>query len=145
MKGKNKTYKDRDSNILQSLPNPVVAEYESRIDVPEFTFLGAHGQPDFGHITIWFYAHKKIIELKSLKMYVVHYRDILISYERAINCIYDDLMDVYEPTRLRLEIGFRPRGGISSHLVIDSDWKCRGGTDTLWQSHGTSHTPISKI
>ena len=144
-KGKNKTYKDIDSSILEYLPNIGLGGYENRIDVPEFTFLGAHGQPDFGHITIWFYADKRIIELKSLKLYVVHYRDILVSYERAINCIYADLMKAYEPTRLRLEIGFRPRGGISSYLVIDSDWKCRGGTDTLWQSHGTSHTPVSKI
>jgi len=140
-----KTYKDRDPTILKTLPDPAKEGYETRIDIPEFTFLGAHGQPDFGHIRIWFYSDKKIIELKSLKLYVVHLRDILLSYERAINCIYDDLMTVYEPGRLRLEINFRPRGGISSHLTIDSDWKCRGGSDKLWQAHQSRPLPNTSI
>jgi len=140
-----KTYKDRDRTILKSLPDPAKSGYETRIEIPEFTFMGAHGQPDFGHVRIWFYSDKKIIELKSLKLYIVHLRNILLSYERAINCMYDDLMEVYEPERLRLEISFRPRGGISSHLAIDSDWKCRGGTDKLWQAHNPVPIPNTTI
>jgi 7-cyano-7-deazaguanine reductase len=130
-----KTYKDVDSTILESLPNPSKEGYECRMDIPEFSFMGAANQPDYGVIRLWFYPDKKIIELKSLKFYITHYRDIRISYERVINCIYDDLMKVYEPHRLRVEISFRPRGGISSSLVIDSDWAVRGGSDKLWQSH----------
>lgn len=141
-----KNYKDIDKNILQSLPEPTLAKrkkgtaehgqgYEQRIEIPEFTFLGAASQPDFGHITIWFYSDEKIIELKSLKQYIFSWRDIHISYERAINVMYEHLMDVYEPARLRVEISFRPRGGISSELTIDSDWACRGGTDEIWKTH----------
>jgi len=139
------TYKDIKSDLLKSLPNPSKEGYEVRLEIPEFTFLGAHGQPDFGHIRIWFYSDKKIIELKSLKFYITHYRDILTSYERAINCIYNDLMKVYEPFRLRIEMSFRPRGGISSHLTIDSDWGCRGGSDKLWQNHKVHPLPTESF
>jgi 7-cyano-7-deazaguanine reductase len=139
-------YKDLDPSVLRSLPEPTLSKriqgkkyhgqgYEQRIDIPEFTFLGAHGQPDFGHITIWFYSDQKIIELKSLKEYIFDWRDVHISYERAINVMFDHLTEVYEPARLRLEIAFRTRGGISSNLVIDSDWACRGGSDQVWRDH----------
>jgi 7-cyano-7-deazaguanine reductase len=138
----NKTYKNIDSSILKSLPNPSKEAYECRMDIPEFSFMGAAGQPDYGFIRLWFYPKDKIIELKSLKFYITHYREIHISYERVINCIYDNLMNVYDPHRLRVEISFRPRGGISSSCVIDSDWAVRGGSDKLWQSH--SKTAITE-
>lgn len=134
-----KTYTDVDPLILKSLPNPVKEAYEIRNEIPEFSFMGAAGQPDYGQIRLWFYPDQKIIELKSLKFYITHYRDIRISYERVINCIYEDLMATYEPHRLRVEINFRPRGGISSHLVIDSDWAVRGGSDNLWRSHSKAN------
>ena len=56
-------------------------------------------------------------------------RDIVVSYERLMNIFYDDLMKVYEPTRLRIVMVCNPRGGISSKLTIDSDWKIRGGDE----------------
>ena len=116
-----KSYKDRDITALKSIPSPK-GQYEHKIETPEFTFLGASGQPDFGQVLIWFYADEKAIELKSLKQYFYSWRNLHVSYERAINCIYDDLMDTYEPDRLRIEIVFRPRGGISSRLSADSAW-----------------------
>lgn len=59
-----------------------------------------------------------------------------MSYERLINIIYSDLMAVYEPARLRLVMNCNSRGGISSKLTIDSDWKIRGGKEVFcdWQS-----------
>jgi 7-cyano-7-deazaguanine reductase len=58
-----------------------------------------------------------------------------VSYERLINIFYDDLMAVYEPERLRVVMICNPRGGISSKLTIDSDWKARGGKEAFndWQ------------
>ena len=50
---------------------------------------------------------------------------------------FEHIKEIYEPVRVRIEIGFRPRGGISSKLVVDSDWGHLGGTDKLWQSHET--------
>lgn len=120
--------------MLIGIPSPNGA-YEHKIDTSEFTFLGASGQPDFGHVVIWFYAGKNAIELKSLKQYLYSWRDIHVSYERVINCIYDDLSSVYKPARLRVEIDFKPRGGLSSSLVIDSDWAVRGGSDKAWRDH----------
>ena len=70
-----------------------------------------------------------MIELKSLKLYVYQLREIIVSYERLINIIYNDLMEVYEPERLRIVMICNPRGGISSKLTIDSDWKARGGKE----------------
>ena len=123
-----------DGTRLKGLPN-AARGYEQRVTIPEFTFLGVANQPDFGFITIWFYGKDKTIELKSLKEYLFQYRDTIISYERATDVMYKHLMAAYEPDRLRLEIEFRPRGGISSKMTVDSDWGHLGGTDQLWQHH----------
>lgn len=123
-----------DGTVLKSLPN-AARGYEQRISIPEFTFLGVKNQPDFGSITIWFYGDDRTIELKSLKQYLFQYRDTVISYERAIDVMYKHLMAAYEPDRIRIEIEFRPRGGISSRMTVDSDWGHLGGTDSYWQHH----------
>lgn len=130
-----KIYKDIDRSILQSIPNPSQQAYEIKTKIPEFTFLGVQEQPDFATIYLTFYPGKKIIELKSLKHYVFQLRNIVVSYERLINIIYEDLWAVYEPQRLRVVMICNPRGGISSKLTIDSDWKVRGGKEAFndWQ------------
>lgn len=131
-----------DKSILKSIPNPSKEPYEIKVKVPEFTFLGVNEQPDFGVLYITIYPTKKIIELKSLKQYTYQLRNIVVSYERLINVVYDHLMEVYGPDRLRLVLKSNPRGGISSRLVIDSDWSARGGkekyrdwgsTDDSWE------------
>ena len=122
-----KKYDLIDLEILKFLPNPSKGAYEIKVKIPEFTFLGVKEQPDFANAYISFYPKNKIIELKSLKQYVFHLRDIVVSYERLINIFYDHLVDVYDPDRLRLVMVFNPRGGISSKLNIDSDWSARGG------------------
>jgi 7-cyano-7-deazaguanine reductase len=124
-----KTFWDIDTSILKSIPNPTSEAYEIKIKIPEFTFLGVKEQPDFAVLYLTFYPGRKIIELKSLKQYVYQLRDIVVSYERLINIFYNDLMKVYQPERLRLVMVCNPRGGISSRLTIDSDWKIRGGTE----------------
>lgn len=124
-----KLYDKIDRAILKSLPNPTSEAYEAKIKIPECTFLGVHEQPDFATIYLTFYADKKIIELKSLKQYIYQLRDVIVSYERLINIIYEDLMNTYDPTRLRIVMVCNPRGGISSKLTIDSDWKIRGGEE----------------
>lgn len=129
IKEKIKTFKDIDSSLLVSIPNPTDKAYEIKIKIPEFTFLGVKEQPDFAVIYLTFYPKNKIIELKSLKHYVFQLRNIVVSYERLINIIYEDLLTVYEPERLRIVMICNPRGGISSKLTIDSDWKTRGGVE----------------
>lgn len=126
-----KTYKDIDRSILKGIPNPTDQAYEIKIKIPEFTFLGVKEQPDFAVIYLTFYPGKKVIELKSLKQYIFQLRNIVASYERLINIIYDDLQAAYEPSRMRLVMICNPRGGISSKLTIDSDWKIRGGKEAF--------------
>ena len=133
-----KLYKEIDKTILKSIPNPTNEAYEIKIKIPEFTFLGVKEQPDFATVYLTMYPSNKIIELKSLKLYSFHLRDIVVSYERLINIFYDHLMDVYEPKRLRISMVCNPRGGISSKLAIDSDWAVRGGKEEFkdWVSRG---------
>ena len=118
-----------ETSILKKIGNPTSEAYEIKIVAPEITFIGAEAQPDFAVANITFYPGQSVIELKSLKQYFYQFRDTRISYERIINTIYDDLMDVYSPKRIRIVMEFNVRGGITSKLTIDSDWKVRGGKE----------------
>ncbi len=129
MATKGKLYEKIDKTILKTIPNPSGKAYEVKIKVPEMTFLGVQGQPDFATVYLIFYPGKKVIELKSLKEYVYQLRNIIVSYERLINIMYDHMTEVYKPNRLRMVMICNPRGGISSKLTIDSDWKVRGGKE----------------
>lgn len=122
---------DKNRDVLKSIPNPSKEAYEIKMKVPELTFEGVRGQPDFAQLYITFYPGDKVIELKSLKEYVFAFRSQIFSYERILNVIYDDMMSAYEPVRLRLVLVCNPRGGISSKLTVDSDWGVRGGDDTF--------------
>ncbi len=131
------TWETIDKTMLKSLPNPSEGAYEIKVKIPEFTFLGVQEQPDFATVYLTFYPTNKIIELKALKQYVYQLRNIVVSYERLINVLYEHLVEVYEPDRLRLVMICNPRGGISSRLTIDSDWAARGGEEKYrdWMSH----------
>ena len=125
-----KTWKDADKSILKSLPSPETGRpYELKMKQPELTFMGVHEQPDFATLFILMYPNGKIVELKSLKIYLQQYRDIIISYERIINVIFEHMMEVYKPSRLRLVLDCNPRGGIMSRTTIDSDWSALGGEE----------------
>lgn len=134
-----KLYQDIDKTILKAIPNPSKEAYEIKIKIPEFTFLGVKEQPDFATVYLTMYPSDKIIELKSLKLYSFHLRDIVVSYERLINIMYDHLMEAYEPERLRLSMICNPRGGISAKLAIDSDWEVRGGQEKFKDWTGQSN------
>lgn len=117
------------AHLLKKIPNPSKEAYEQKLSLPEITFIGAASQPDFGSVLLTFYPNEFTIELKSLKQYKDAFRDSMASYERLANVMFEDLMTVYQPKRLRLVMQLRPRGGISSCLTIDSDWKIRGGKE----------------
>jgi 7-cyano-7-deazaguanine reductase len=109
---------DKNRHILKSIANPSKDAYEIKMKIPELTFEGVRGQPDFGVLYITMYPSKKVVELKSLKEYFFAFRSQIFSYERIINVIYDDMLHVYEPTRLRLVLVCNPRGGKDSF----KDW-----------------------
>jgi 7-cyano-7-deazaguanine reductase len=93
-------------------------EYEIEITCPEFTAVCPKtGQPDFGTIIITYVPAASCIELKSLKLYLVDYRNRGTFYEHSINTILDDLVRVCEPRRMKVVGQFTPRGGISSRIT----------------------------
>lgn len=118
-----------DTSMLRAISNPSRQGYEIKIKNPEVTFLGVSNQPDYATVYLTVYPGNTVIELKSLKLYFQQFRDTIISYERLINVVYNDLMSVYKPARLRIVMTLAPRGGISSRLTIDSDWRVRGGKE----------------
>ena len=120
MKVSKKPYNNVKASILKKISNPTSEPYEIEIDAPEFTFFGAKNQPDYGTISIKMIPSSKVIELKSFKIYLQQFRNLVISYERVINVIYDDLVKTYKPNRLIITIEFNRRGGILSRLTIDS-------------------------
>lgn len=112
-----------DRSLLKWLKNPSRERFEVEIHCPEVTFIGKVDQPDFACVDITMCPNDRVIELKSLKRYLFSFRNALMSYERFINVLYSDLMTTYDPARLVVQMELRARGGISSKLKIDSEWR----------------------
>jgi 7-cyano-7-deazaguanine reductase len=72
------------------------------------------GLPDFGCITICYRPDIKIVELKSLKLYLLLYRNVGIFYEHVVNRILDDLVEALSPKWMEVEANFTARGGITT-------------------------------
>jgi 7-cyano-7-deazaguanine reductase len=99
---------------IDTFPNQY-AGYEITVEIPEFTSVcPVTGLPDFGTITISYEPKESCMELKSLKMYILSYRDLGIFYENAVNRILKDIVAACDPVRALIKGEFRPRGGIKS-------------------------------
>ncbi len=95
--------------------------YEITISIPEFTSVCPRtGLPDFGTITIRYIPHKWCVELKSLKMYILGYRNLGIFYENAVNRILKDFVRACKPIRVTVTGEFNVRGGMRS--VIEASY-----------------------
>ena len=89
-------------------------DYMVTFDCPEFTSLcPITGQPDFAHITINYIPNEKMVESKSLKLYLFSFRSNGDFHEDCINIILKDLVKLMEPKYLEVKGIFTPRGGIS--------------------------------
>jgi 7-cyano-7-deazaguanine reductase len=85
---------------------------------PEFTSVcPMTGLPDFGRITITYTPRRHIVELKSLKYYLMQYRSVGIFYEHVVNKILDDLSGALSPARITVVGEFTSRGGISTTVT----------------------------
>lgn len=104
------------SSKLETFPNQYLGrEYEIEIKCPEFTAVCPKtGQPDFGIIRISYVPDEKIVELKSLKLYMISYRDQGIFHEHVTNKVLDDIVAACDPIRCRVEGDFNIRGGIKT-------------------------------
>ncbi|MFQ5799513.1 MAG: preQ(1) synthase [Bacteroidota bacterium] len=95
---------------------------ELHIETDEFTAVCPwSGLPDFGTIKIDYIPDKLCIELRSLKYYLLSYRDVGIYQEHVVNCILKDLVRCCHPKRMKVTADYKIRGGI--HTVASVGYK----------------------
>jgi len=101
-------------------------DYEIEIVIPEFTSVCPKtGLPDFGKITVRYVPDKLCLELKSLKMYELSYRNLGIFYENAVNRMLRDIVEACQPVSITVTGEFTPRGGIYSKVT--ANWSKKRG------------------
>src|SRR5262245_50684875 len=109
------------SSTLETFPNPrPERDYEIAINCPEFTSVCPKtGLPDFGEIRIRYGPDTRCVELKSLKYYLIGFRNRGIFYEHATNEILDDLVAALHPRRMTVTGDFSVRGGIKTAVTAE--------------------------
>lgn len=99
-------------------PNPD-RDYEINLSYPEFTCLCPRsGYPDFATIRVNYVPDRKIVELRSLKLYLNSFRDLHISHEEAVNTIHDELRKKLKPRKLEVIGDFNPRGNLKTVITV---------------------------
>lgn len=101
--------------VLESFDNKHPdREYMVKFNCPEFTSLcPMTGQPDFATIYISYVPDKKMVESKSLKLYLFSFRNHGDFHEDCVNIILKDLVKLMDPLYIEVWGKFTPRGGIS--------------------------------
>ncbi len=115
-----------DSAVLMSFDyEPSCGESEVRIETDEFTAVCPWtGLPDYGTLSITYEPHDLCIELKSLKYYLLSFRDVGIVQESAANRILDDLVGACKPRRMEVVLDYKVRGGL--HTVVTAKYPGEG-------------------
>ena len=103
---------------LETAPNPSKGrDYVVEFEIPEFTCLCPISNfPDFATIRVKYVPEEKIVELKSLKLYINNYRDREIFHEQAVTEILGDLVAVCAPRWAWVEGDFNVRGNIKTRV-----------------------------
>ena len=105
-------------------------DYEIHFTIPEFTCLCPRSNfPDFAVIDIRFIPDRKLVELKSLKLYINKFRDQEMFHEVAVNRILNDLVALLEPRWMEVVGDFNVRGNIKT--VVTARHTARGFTRQL--------------
>ena len=114
---------------IETFPNPRPGRpYEIDTRCPEFTSMCPKtGLPDFGEIRITYVPDATCIELKSLKYYLLDFRNQGVFYEALTNQILDDLVAACAPVRMTVVGDFTPRGGIRTSVTA----QCRRGRQLM--------------
>lgn len=95
-------------------------DYWVQFNCPEFTSLcPITGQPDFAEIRICYIPNKKMVESKSLKLYLFSFRNHGDFHEDCVNTIMKDLIRLMEPKYIEVTGFFTPRGGISIYPYVN--------------------------
>lgn len=103
-------------------------DYEVRFEHLEFTCVCPKtGLPDFARIAITFVPDQRLVELKSLKLYLNGYRQVGIFHEHVVNKILDDFVAAAAPRRAEVVGDFNVRGGI--HAVVRARYPHERGAE----------------
>lgn len=104
-----------DPEVLETFDNQHPnRDYFVKFNCPEFTTLCPKTrQPDFATIYISYIPHIKMVESKSLKLYLFSFRNHGDFHEDSVNTIMNDLIDLMDPRYIEVWGKFTPRGGIS--------------------------------
>jgi 7-cyano-7-deazaguanine reductase len=110
---------------IETWPNQFPG-YEIEIVIPEFTSVCPKtGLPDFGKLTLRYTPDRLCLELKSLKMYLLSYRDLGIFYENMVNRFLRDVVAAARPVAATVIGEFTPRGGLQSNVT--AAWSKKSG------------------
>ncbi|MBM3786467.1 MAG: NADPH-dependent 7-cyano-7-deazaguanine reductase QueF [Acidobacteria bacterium] len=129
---RNKTYSDEHASAgvktelpaIETWPNQYGADYEIEIVNPEFTSVCPKtGLPDHGTLTLRYTPDKRCLELKSLKMYWLEYRNLGIFQENIVNKFLADVVRHAAPVRATVVGDFTPRGGIATVITASYERK----------------------
>jgi 7-cyano-7-deazaguanine reductase len=134
---KQSSYEGLQKNI-RNLKTPAIEVWKNQypdknyiisLEIPEFTCICPKtGLPDFATIKIEYAPDKYCIELKSLKLYTIFYRNLGIFHEHVINKILEDFVKACKPHWVKITGEFNPRGGIKT--TVTREYKRRPGLGT---------------
>ncbi len=103
---------------IECWPNQYSEDYAIEIRTPEFTSVCPRtGLPDHGTLTVRYVPDKQCLELKSLKMYMLAYRNLGIFQENIVNRVLRDCVAACKPRQMEVEGEFTPRGGVYSKIT----------------------------
>lgn len=116
-------YDEPNASVLETFPNPTTSHpYVIHLETKEFTSLCPKtGQPDYGSIEITYIPKERCVETKSLKLYLMSYRNHGAFMENLSTKIYRDLRDLLDPFMLQVEASFASRGGIKLVVTCQHD------------------------
>jgi 7-cyano-7-deazaguanine reductase len=102
---------------IETWPNQY-GQYEIEIEMPEFTSVCPKtGLPDSGTLRLIYRPLKRCLELKSLKMYTLAYRNLGIFQENVVNRVLEDIVRATDPLEATVIGDFAARGGISTRVT----------------------------
>jgi len=112
-----------DVDVLETIPYEYAGkDVVVNIDTEEFTAVCPYsGLPDFATMKIDYIPKKEIIELRSLKYYLMSYRNVGIYQEHAVNRILRDLVKCCKPKWMQVVADYKIRGGV--HTVTSVEWE----------------------
>ena len=96
-------------------------DYKVKVSISEFSCVCPRtGLPDYAVIDIHYIPDKHIVELKSLKLYMLEFRNMGIFHEHVTNKIMDDFKNASKPRKIEVWGRFNPRGGICT--IVEVRW-----------------------